>query len=46
MLHETKIGVNDIVKDLPVVMEAFYTSPDLRTCKKCGTVMEPPKKLS
>ncbi len=45
-LHETKIAVNDIVKDLPVVMDAFYASEDLRTCKKCGSVMMPPKKLS
>lgn len=43
-LHESKVNVNDIVKDLPIVMEQFYASKDLRTCKKCGTVMEPPKK--
>lgn len=46
LLHESKIPVNDIVKDLPVVMDQFYASVDLRTCKKCGHVMEPPKKLS
>lgn len=45
-LHETKIAVNDIVKDLPVIMDAFYASEDLRTCKKCGSVMIPPKKLN
>lgn len=44
LLHETKVPVNDIVKDLPVVMDQFYASNDLRTCKKCGSVMEPPKK--
>ena len=43
-LHESKIAVNDIVKDLPVVMDKFYASQDLRRCKKCGQVMEPPKK--
>ncbi len=43
MLYEEKMPVQDIVKDLPVVMEKFYASTDLRTCKKCGAVMEPPK---
>mgnify|MGYP001792991205 CR=1 FL=1 len=37
--------VKDIVKQLPPIMERFYSSENLRTCKKCGTVMEPPKKL-
>ncbi len=44
-LHEDFINLTDIVKELPVVMEKFYSSLDLRTCKQCGTVMEPPKKL-
>ncbi len=43
LLHEEKLHVKDIVKDLPVVMNNFYASQDLRTCKKCGQVMEPPK---
>lgn len=43
MLHEEKLHVKDIVNDLPVVMNNFYASQDLRTCKKCGQVMEPPK---
>ncbi len=41
-LYEEKIKVDDIVKDLPGVMERFYANQDLRTCKKCGTVLEPP----
>ena len=45
LLHEEILDVKDIVKDLPVVMDKFYTSKELRTCKKCGTVMEPPKKV-
>lgn len=45
-LYEEYFEMTDIVKQLPVVMERFYSSEDLRTCKKCGTVMEPPKKLS
>jgi 3-hydroxyanthranilate 3,4-dioxygenase len=44
-LYEEFIPVTDIVKDLPIVMEKFYASKDLRTCKKCGTIIEPPKKL-
>jgi 3-hydroxyanthranilate 3,4-dioxygenase len=42
-LHEEKLRVDDIVKDLPVVMEKFYANEELRTCKKCGTVLQPPK---
>jgi len=45
-LYEEFIPVSDIVKDLPIVMEKFYASKELRTCNNCGTVMEPPKKLS
>ncbi|MCW3125008.1 MAG: nbaC [Bacteroidetes bacterium] len=42
MLYEVKVPVKDIVKDLPVVMDKFYSDKDLCTCKKCGTVMERP----
>ncbi len=42
-LYEEKMQVDDIVKDLPGVMEKFYANLDLRTCKKCGAVLEPPK---
>ena len=45
LLHETILDLKDIVKELPIVMDAFYASEDLRTCNKCGAVMEPPKKL-
>jgi 3-hydroxyanthranilate 3,4-dioxygenase len=43
MLYEEKMQVGDIVKDLPSVMEKFYANEELRTCKNCGTVLEPPK---
>ncbi len=43
LLHEVKMPVADIVKDLPPVMEQFYADEHLRTCKNCGAVMEPPK---
>ena len=42
LLHEEKVNVQDIVRDLPVAMEKFYSNLDLRTCKKCGAVMERP----
>ncbi|MCS6935039.1 MAG: 3-hydroxyanthranilate 3,4-dioxygenase [Chitinophagales bacterium] len=42
-LYEEKMRVDDIVKDLPGVMEKFYASVELRTCKNCGDVLEPPK---
>lgn len=44
-LYEEYFELTDIVKQLPEVMEKFYSSKELRTCKKCGAVMEPPKKL-
>lgn len=44
-LHEDFLPVNDIVKQLPVVMNHFYDTVNLRTCKSCGTTMEPPQKL-
>jgi 3-hydroxyanthranilate 3,4-dioxygenase len=42
-LYEEHAFVKDIVKQLPPIMERFYSNIDLRTCKKCGHVMEPPK---
>lgn len=41
-LYQKNLPVSDIVKDLPPVMEAFYADQELRTCDKCGTVMQPP----
>lgn len=41
-LYEEFLPVNDIVNQLPPVMNAFYADIDKRTCKQCGTVMEPP----
>ena len=41
-LHDEYFFMTDIVTQLPVVMNNFYSNLDLRTCKKCGTVMEKP----
>lgn len=39
-LHEDSFEMTDIVNQLPVVINAFMNSEDLRTCKSCGTIME------
>ncbi len=39
-LHEASFPMTDIVNQLPVVMNAFMNSEELRTCDKCATVME------
>ncbi len=44
-LYEEFMPVNDIVKQLPPVMNAFYADEAKRTCNKCGTIMEPPVAL-
>lgn len=44
-LHEAEFHLKDIVVQLPKVFDAFYSDMNLRTCKKCGTVMEPPVKI-
>ena len=41
-LYEEYFELTDIVKQLPEVMNNFYNSEDLRTCKKCGNVMQKP----
>lgn len=43
LLHEASFQMKDIVKELPVVMNAFMSSEELRTCDHCATVMMPPK---
>ena len=42
-MHEAKIKVADIVKELPVAMQAFYDSESLSTCSNCGTKMKAPR---
>ncbi len=44
-VHRVEVHLQDIVKDLPPLYEAFYADADARTCKECGTVhpgKEPP----
>ncbi|MEX0813210.1 MAG: 3-hydroxyanthranilate 3,4-dioxygenase [Chitinophagales bacterium] len=42
LLYEEYFELEDIVKQLPVVMENFYKNEEYRTCDKCGTVMDRP----
>src|SRR5690606_36793559 len=44
-LYEVDFELNDIEKDFLPHFREFYTSEDLRTCKKCGTVMEADKRF-
>lgn len=41
-LYEEYFPLTDIASQFQGVFEKFYTNKDLRTCKNCGTVMEPP----
>ena len=41
-LHEEYAEITDIVQQLPPIMNRFWQSEDLRTCRACGTVMELP----
>ena len=43
-LYEEYFPLTNIVTQLPPVFERFYGNLDLRTCKNCGAVMEPPVK--
>jgi 3-hydroxyanthranilate 3,4-dioxygenase len=41
-LHEEYAEITDIVQQLPPIMNRFWESEELRTCRSCGTVMEKP----
>ncbi len=43
-LYKEFFELTDIVNQLPKVMSTFYESEELRTCNKCGTVMQAPVK--
>lgn len=42
LLYEEHFPLSNIEKDFKAVFDKFYGSKELRTCKKCGHVMEPP----
>jgi 3-hydroxyanthranilate 3,4-dioxygenase len=39
-LHESSFAMEDIVSQLPVVMNAFMEDEEKRTCDECGAVMQ------
>jgi 3-hydroxyanthranilate 3,4-dioxygenase len=43
-LHEEYFDLGDIEKQFQIVFAKFYGSKELRTCNKCGHLMEPPSK--
>lgn len=42
LLYKADFKLVDIVEQLPKLMQSFYDNLALRTCQKCGTIMEPP----
>lgn len=42
LLHKASFHLDNIVTQLPPLMEAFYANQQWRTCDHCGSVMEPP----
>lgn len=42
-LHEVYFELSDITTQFQGEFKRFYESIELRTCQKCGSVMEPPK---
>ena len=45
-LFEEKFVLNDIASQFQGVFEKFYKSVELRTCKSCSHVMDPPPVIS
>ncbi|MDH3711940.1 MAG: 3-hydroxyanthranilate 3,4-dioxygenase [Cyclobacteriaceae bacterium] len=41
-LYREPFLLNNIETDMPVIFDKFYSNKELRTCKSCGAVMEPP----
>jgi 3-hydroxyanthranilate 3,4-dioxygenase len=42
VLFDSQFQLVDLGKQLKPIIEEFYAREDLRTCKKCGTVMQVP----
>ncbi|RJP40933.1 MAG: 3-hydroxyanthranilate 3,4-dioxygenase [Phycisphaerales bacterium] len=42
ILFDPEFYLTDIARQLKPLMETFWGDEKLRTCKKCGTVMQPP----
>ena len=44
-IYEEEFMLKNIETAFKTIFDKFYSSEDLRTCKKCGDVMQPPQKL-
>lgn len=42
LVHEAEFTLENIDVDLKEIMKVYWGTPDMRTCTKCGTVMEHP----
>jgi len=42
ILHEVSFQLTDLGSQLKPIIESFHADEALRTCKKCGAVMQPP----
>lgn len=42
-LYEEFQHIDDIVQQLPVIFDRFFSNEERRTCNKCGTIMAPPQ---
>jgi 3-hydroxyanthranilate 3,4-dioxygenase len=45
-LYKENFSLKNIVTELPILMNSFYSSVEKRTCGKCNAVMEPPVPVS
>ncbi len=41
-LHEVFMALTDMTTQMKPVLDAYWANLDARTCKNCGTVMQPP----
>ncbi len=44
-LYESYFKLTDIANQFQTTFKYFYDSQELRTCKNCNTIMEPPKTI-
>ncbi len=42
VVYDANFALEDLSSQLKPIIENFYADESLRTCKKCGTVMQPP----
>ena len=42
ILHDSSFQLVDLGSQLKPIIEKFYAEESLRTCGKCGAVMQPP----